>query len=111
MTSFKDQSNIQAALDAGARGYLSKDITAKELVDAIRQVKAGHTLVDQDVVEALDSSELLDEFRRELHGANLDIQGLTASLDEASPRVVTGLCDCGAGVSGPQFAGTSSQCY
>ena len=91
LTSFKDQSNIQAALDAGARGYLSKDITAKELVDAIRQVKAGHTLVDQDVVEALDSSELLDEFRRELHGTNLDIQGLTASLTKHLPEL---LPDC-----------------
>ncbi len=91
LTSFKDQTNIQAALDAGARGYLSKDITAQELVDAIRQVEAGHTLVDQDVVEALGSSELLDQFRRELHASNLDLKGLTAALNKHLPGL---LPDC-----------------
>jgi len=91
LTSFKDQANIQAALDAGARGYLSKDITAKELVDAIQQVKAGRTLVDQDVVEALDSSELLDKFRRELHGSDLDLKGLADALMRHLPVL---LPDC-----------------
>jgi serine phosphatase RsbU (regulator of sigma subunit)/CheY-like chemotaxis protein len=91
LTSFKDQANIQAALDSGAKGYLSKDITAQELVEAIRQVKAGLTLVDQDVVEALDISELMDQFRRELHGADLDLNGLAESLLRHLPNL---LPDC-----------------
>jgi serine phosphatase RsbU (regulator of sigma subunit)/DNA-binding NarL/FixJ family response regulator len=91
LTSFKDQANIQAALDSGAKGYLSKDITAQELVEAIRQVKAGLTLVDQDVVEAVDTSELVDQFRRELHGAELDLKGLAESLFRHLPNL---LPDC-----------------
>ena len=41
LTSFKDQDLVQAALQAGAIGYLLKEITAAELAAAIHAAFAG----------------------------------------------------------------------
>lgn len=38
-----DRSHIQAALDAGARGYLLKETAAREMAAALRAVSAGQT--------------------------------------------------------------------
>ena len=48
LTSFKEDKLVQAVLEAGAIGYLLKNITADELAEAIRKVywtpKTGHNL-------------------------------------------------------------------
>jgi NarL family two-component system response regulator LiaR len=41
LTSFKDEALVQEALDAGAIGYLLKDIDADDLADAIRAAHRG----------------------------------------------------------------------
>jgi len=41
LTSFKDEALVQDALDAGAIGYLLKDIDADDLADAIRAARRG----------------------------------------------------------------------
>ena len=41
LTSFKEKELIQGALDAGAIGYLLKNVSADELAAAIRKVYAG----------------------------------------------------------------------
>jgi NarL family two-component system response regulator LiaR len=41
LTSFKEESLVQEALDAGAIGYLLKDIDADDLADAIRAAHRG----------------------------------------------------------------------
>ena len=43
-----DQQQAQGALDAGARGFLSKDADAAELVEAIRAVESGATYVSPE---------------------------------------------------------------
>jgi DNA-binding NarL/FixJ family response regulator len=45
LTTFDGDVEIQRALQAGARGYLLKDMRPEELVEAIRQVHAGHKRV------------------------------------------------------------------
>lgn len=53
LTSFKEESLVQDALDAGALGYLLKDIGADELAEAIRAVHRGEPkLSPQEVVSA-----------------------------------------------------------
>jgi len=42
LTTFEGDVNIQRALEAGARGYLLKNMPPEELVDGIRQVHAGN---------------------------------------------------------------------
>jgi DNA-binding NarL/FixJ family response regulator len=40
---------VSYAIDAGASGYLGKDLTAEELVTALEQVAAGEVVISKDV--------------------------------------------------------------
>jgi two-component system response regulator DevR len=53
LTSYDDNDAIFAAVMAGAAGYLLKEIRGASLVDAIRQVAAGKSLLDPAVTERL----------------------------------------------------------
>lgn len=53
LTSFKEAGLVQSALQAGAIGYLLKDISAEELARAIRSAHAGHGTVDSEVTQGL----------------------------------------------------------
>lgn len=63
LTAYEDSFHLENALEAGADGYLSKDINAKELVDAIFDVIKGERVFSQSVVRLIkrkgaSSSEL-----------------------------------------------------
>ena len=53
LTTYADQDAIVPALQAGARGYLTKDASAEQIEAAIRAVHAGHTHLDPIVQERL----------------------------------------------------------
>lgn len=53
LTSFKEESLVKGALQAGAIGYLLKDVTADELVQAIRAAHAGRTTLSPEAAQAL----------------------------------------------------------
>lgn len=53
LTSYDDSDAVFAAVLAGAAGYLLKEIRGSNLVDAIRQVAAGKSLLDSAVTERL----------------------------------------------------------
>jgi two-component system response regulator DevR len=53
LTSYDDEQALLAAVMAGASGYLLKEIRGLSLVDAIRQVAAGRSLLDPKVTEQL----------------------------------------------------------
>ena len=53
LTSFSEESNISAAFDAGALGYLSKNSSAQELLHAVRGVEMGSLSVSPDVSQTL----------------------------------------------------------
>ncbi|MCB0109086.1 MAG: response regulator transcription factor [Caldilineaceae bacterium] len=53
LTSFKEKEMVQEILQAGARGYMLKDVSAAELADAIRNVSAGRTALAPEAMEAL----------------------------------------------------------
>lgn len=50
---FEDAIYVQKALDAGARGYLTKACAAEVLIDAVLAVAAGHTFISKDAAENL----------------------------------------------------------
>jgi two-component system response regulator DevR len=50
LTAFDDETALEAAVLAGAQGWLLKDIRGAGLVEAIRRVAAGADLMDRDVV-------------------------------------------------------------
>jgi two-component system, NarL family, response regulator DevR len=51
LTSFDDDDAVLAAVLAGADGYLLKEVRATGLIDAIRAVAAGESLMDPSVTE------------------------------------------------------------
>jgi NarL family two-component system response regulator LiaR len=53
LTSFKEQDLVQGALQAGAIGYLLKDISADELANAIRAAYAGKPTLAPEAAQAL----------------------------------------------------------
>ena len=53
LTSFKEEGLVQSALQAGAIGYLLKDVTADELAQAIRAAHAGRATLSPAAVQAM----------------------------------------------------------
>ncbi len=53
LTTYADDESVFAALEAGARGYLTKDATAAEIQHAIRTVHAGEALLEPSVQRRL----------------------------------------------------------
>lgn len=53
LTSYKDEDLVQNAMQAGAIGYLLKNVTADELAEAIRSAKAGRPTLAPEAAQAL----------------------------------------------------------
>ena len=53
LTSFKEGDLVKNALEAGAIGYLLKDVSADELVQAIRAAHAGRATLSPEAAQAL----------------------------------------------------------
>lgn len=53
LTSYKDQELVQGALQAGAIGYLLKDVSTEELANAIRSAYAGRPALAPEAAQAL----------------------------------------------------------
>ena len=53
LTSFKEGALIKNALEAGAIGYLLKDVSADELVNAIRAAHAGRATLSPEAAQSL----------------------------------------------------------
>jgi DNA-binding NarL/FixJ family response regulator len=58
LTTYSDDEFLFPALQAGARGYLTKDATAEEIEQAIRALVAGHTHLDPAIQERLVAAVL-----------------------------------------------------
>src|SRR5215471_10423614 len=56
LTTFDDRELIQAGLQAGAQGYVLKDITAEQLATTIRGVAQGQVLLHPDVASEVIAS-------------------------------------------------------
>lgn len=56
LTTFDDDDLVLQALRAGARGYLLKDVTLDQLVDAVRTLAAGGSLVQPALTDRLARS-------------------------------------------------------
>ncbi len=91
LTSFDDEDALFAAIMAGASGYVLKDVHGDDLVDAIRRVAAGQSLLDPAVTE-----RVLDRVR---NGSPTDRR--VAGLSDQERRV---LALIGEGLTNRQIA-------
>jgi len=51
MTTFDSEEDVKRAMKAGARGYLLKDSTQEEILEAIRRVNLGETYLPARIVQ------------------------------------------------------------
>jgi two-component system invasion response regulator UvrY len=65
------------AMEAGARGYISKNAAPEELLDAIESVLAGGTAIERDIAQELGSREE-DAYLRPLTQRDMEILRLLA---------------------------------
>ena len=86
LTSYDDDEALFAAIMAGAAGYVLKEIKGSDLVNALRQVAAGNSLIDPSLTSrVLDrvrngpatAPELADLTEQELKLLGLIAEGLT----------------------------------
>jgi DNA-binding NarL/FixJ family response regulator len=82
LTSFSDDEAMLDSVVAGAKGYLLKQVRGSDIVDAVRRVAAGESLLDPvvtaRVVERLRRGPEEDERLRELTGQERKILDLLA---------------------------------
>jgi NarL family two-component system response regulator LiaR len=53
LTSFKEKEYVEGALKAGANGYLLKNVSAEELVNAVRRAVAGQPSLSPEAAQVL----------------------------------------------------------
>jgi DNA-binding NarL/FixJ family response regulator len=53
LTSWEGDADIHRALEAGARGYLLKDVASEQVADAIRQVNRGMRVIPAEVAQRI----------------------------------------------------------
>lgn len=84
LTSYDDDEAVLAAVLAGANGYLLKEVRATSLIDAIRRVSAGETLLDPAITD-----RVLSRVRDAEPASPLD--GLTPRETEILALIAEGL--------------------
>jgi DNA-binding NarL/FixJ family response regulator len=94
VTTFDDDAYVLDAIAAGARGFLLKRCSARELVEAVRRVAAGDSILSVDVTGAV-----LDRVRAVGSGVRADLAAYGLSERE---REVLGLV--GRGLSNGEIA-------
>lgn len=81
LTSFQEDELIQGALNAGAIGYLTKNVSARELATAIRSAYQGKMTLSPEAAQALvrsnlQSREIEELTEREREVLKLMVEGL-----------------------------------
>ena len=77
LTTFPDDEALIAAMRAGARGYLLKDVSLDQLVDAITTLAGGGTIIQPSVTEALV---------RQLAGTSADVDPVGLAPEPLTQR-------------------------
>ena len=90
LTSFGDEDMVFAAIQAGALGYLLKDSSPQELVQAITNVHAGHLFLDPEI-----ALKVMQEINRPLANRTPTDEPLTPREIEILKLVARGLSNNG----------------
>lgn len=86
LTSFGDEDMVFSAVKAGALGYLLKDSSPQELVQAIKNVYAGHLFLDPEI-----ALKVIQEINRPISNRRPTNEPLTARETEILRLVARGL--------------------
>jgi DNA-binding NarL/FixJ family response regulator len=98
LTTFDLDEYVYDALQAGASGFLLKDVTAERLFDAVRVIAAGEALLAPAITK-----RLIGEFARQRRRPADPAQG-SGALRTLTPRETEVLRLMAAGLSNPEIA-------
>ena len=112
LTSYSDDTSVLAALRAGARGFLTKDAGAADILQAMSAVSEGNALLDPSVqrrlVEAIVSGEIPEgpSTRDDGPGQGAESSGRpdTGAPGGLTPREAQVLSEIAAGLSNGEIA-------
>jgi serine phosphatase RsbU (regulator of sigma subunit)/DNA-binding NarL/FixJ family response regulator len=88
LTSFKEKELVHGALEAGAIGYLLKNVSAEELTDAIRAAYAGRPTLSPEIAQVLLQADRLERLSRALVDSPPDASNLPEILAEHIPNIL-----------------------
>ncbi|HUW11905.1 MAG TPA: response regulator transcription factor, partial [Anaerolineae bacterium] len=88
LTSFKDRELVQGALQAGAIGYLLKNVSTDELADAIREAQDGRLTLSSEAAQVLAVAGKLEELERAVLDARPEPSDLPQLLAEHVPSML-----------------------
>ena len=77
ITSYESKEYLRRAIEAGAAGYLLKGMSRESLIDAVRLVKGGGSLID---------ARLLSELLKDMGVEGSRFQGVEGALEALTPR-------------------------
>ncbi len=81
LTAYDDDPYVMAVLQAGANGYVLKTASPEEIIRAVRDVHAGNSALDAEIVQkivAQVSSGIQDQTVEKLTGRELEVLALVA---------------------------------
>jgi len=87
LTSFKEKELVEGALQAGAIGYLLKNISSDELADAIREAHAGRPTLAPEAAQVLIQAKKLERLAHAIINAPPDASTLPELLSEHIPAM------------------------
>jgi serine phosphatase RsbU (regulator of sigma subunit)/DNA-binding NarL/FixJ family response regulator len=90
LTSFQEKDLIHGALDAGAIGYLLKNVSADELASAIRKAFAGRPTLAPEATQILVLADRLERLAQAILDAPQDISTLPGLLEAHVPDMFPG---------------------
>jgi serine phosphatase RsbU (regulator of sigma subunit)/DNA-binding NarL/FixJ family response regulator len=85
LTSFKEKDLVQGALEAGAIGYLLKNVSTDELAEAIRAAHAGEPTLAPEAIQILALAERLEGLAKAMIDTSPDASTLPELLEEHVP--------------------------
>lgn len=89
LTMYGDEKHVKKMLDCGARGYVLKDNTGEELVDAIRTVMQGEPYFSPQVAQTVAKSQVIKDQPNEMPRiTSRELEVLKLLYEEMSAKMI-----------------------
>ena len=85
LTSFNEKDLVQGAIEAGAIGFLLKNVSTDELADAIRTAHAGQVTMASEAAQVLALAEKLERLESAVLESGSDLPTLSGLVKEHAP--------------------------